>query len=145
MFKKIQLCLVFLFVPLQALKVIPLITKTFPLIKRKIIDKAIHLKVTNNSCAFGHNEDTKTPNYNDKYKSTLLNSKIKTFPPVENLKLSDGIKTRPFLLQLSKLKDLGFNEMHLVGGEPSCHPQLAEIIHILTKDGFSVRSEIHGF
>lgn len=124
----------------------------FPLQIEEFVDRALRLKVTNTcslTCSFCHNEGTEPPS-NTQRTSTLLDVSLLTYlPPVESVNVPDIEDAappckHPFLRQLECYRKLGFNQIHLTGGEPSSHPNLARLISLLTKNQFQVKMTSNG-
>ncbi len=118
-----------------------------------ILDRSLRLKITNQcpfTCKFCHNEGTELPGRSDGRASILLDSSIARFKPVEAVcvpeieDLGDASLSASFIAQLNTYKMLGYNQMHLTGGEPSCHPHLSKLIKILKQNGFTVKMTSNG-
>lgn len=110
----------------------------------QVVDRSVRLKVINDcqwTCNFCHNEGTELPEgANGQYRvSVFLDPNIRNLPPV------GSIKVNPLTLeQLDSLRDLGIDEVHLTGGEPTLHPDLPELVSHLATSGFKVKMTSNG-
>jgi GTP 3',8-cyclase len=114
------------------------------------IDRAFRLKVTNNcpfSCTFCHNEGTELPERGAVSRvSTLLDERA-GLPPVEDVKLRDieDLGSGGFSVgDLKVLQEIGFDSIHLTGGEPTMHRRLEGLIRIFVSQGFKVKMTSNG-
>jgi GTP 3',8-cyclase len=141
------------FVGFHALAMDKLEEITMPEFKYEdIIDGSLRLKVTNMcpfTCKFCHNEGTELPVRSGSRTSILLDPAIDQFEPVGDVKVPDiedmGDKlTISFMAQVNKFKSLGYNQVHLTGGEPSAHPHLGNLVKIFKENGFVVKMTSNG-
>ena len=116
------------------------------------VDRSLRLKVTNLcpfTCNFCHNEGTELPARSGSRTSIMLDPSIAQFDPVEDVKVPDiedmGDELAvSFMSQLDKYKSLGYDQVHLTGGEPSAHLRLPKFVKILKENGFTVKMTSNG-
>lgn len=117
------------------------------------IDRSLRIKVTNAcqfSCKFCHNEGTELPPSGPTRTSTLFDPLFPSCPPIENITVPDieeiaaSLKETSFFEQFDTYKRLGYNEVHLTGGEPTLYSKLPQLITYLTKNGFLVKLTSNG-
>lgn len=105
-------------------------------------DHSVRLKVSNLcqlSCSFCHNEGTELPS-DSKFRSSIFNScKTKILPPLLDVNCDEQL-----LEEISCLKKLGINEIHLTGGEPTTNRALPVIINYLSGKGFIIKMTSNG-
>lgn len=107
-----------------------------------IPDTSIRLKVTNDcqwTCTFCHNEGTEIPANQQKRASVFLDPRAMTMPVVERMSF-----TPETMASIYSLVEVGVEEIHLTGGEPTLHPQLPEIVQRLTEHGLKVKMTTNG-
>lgn len=123
------------------------------LIIEEVIDRSVRIKVTNDcqfSCRFCHNEGTELPHSRARARaSTLLDSVSSLLPPVENIPMPDiedvaACADCDFAGQLKMYQRLGYDEIHLTGGEPTCYARLSQLVNLLVKSGFTVKMTSNG-
>lgn len=119
----------------------------------EVIDRSVRIKVTNDcqfSCRFCHNEGTESPTSGARARaSVFLDSAFRSLPPVENITIPDIEDTAvctgcDFWGQLEMYKRLGYNEIHLTGGEPTCYSRLPQLVKLLVENGFTVKMTSNG-
>ncbi len=109
-----------------------------------VTDNSVRVKVTNDcqwTCTFCHNEGTELPtslNASNRA-SVFLDPTVNSLPMVGDLPFNNQT-----LGKLATLKDIGIDEVHLTGGEPTIHPNLPQLIRELALTGFTVRLTTNG-
>ena len=125
----------------------------FSLKVENFIDRAVRLKVTNNcpfSCEFCHNEGTELPERSGSRISTMIDPSLQSFNPIEDVSVPDIEGSLGYsqgaidMSSLAFLKQLGFEQIHLTGGEPSSHQHLPAIIRFLRQNSFTVKMTSNG-
>lgn len=108
----------------------------------RIRDTSIRFKVNNDcqwACEFCNNEGTEVPENQKKRVSVFLDKSTLELPTVENMPYTTTLMER-----LNFLKEIGINEAHLTGGEPTLHPDLPMIVESLASNGFMVKMTTNG-
>lgn len=118
----------------------------------EVIDRSVRIKVTNDcqfSCKFCHNEGTESPKGSIRARaSKLFDAALASLPPVENITMPDiedvAAAECDFGHHLEMYKRLGYNEIHLTGGEPTCYSRLPHLVKLLVVNGFTVKMTSNG-
>ncbi len=107
-------------------------------------DNSVRIKVETDcqwTCTFCHNEGTELPQTSQGLlrTSAFLDQATRFLPTVHSMDT-----TLATFDQVARLRGLGINEAHLTGGEPTMHPEIAEIITKLSERGFEVKMTTNG-
>ena len=108
----------------------------------RLVDRSLRIKVTNDcqwSCTFCHNEGTEIPRNQLKRASIFLDNKAIVLPSVENMPITAGTIAR-----IATLREMGVDEVHLTGGEPTLHRRLPDFVRGLADYGFKVKMTTNG-
>lgn len=108
----------------------------------RFVDRSVRIKVTNDcqwTCTFCHNEGTEIPRNQPKRASIFLDNNAIMLPPVEIM----PIKAET-IGKIAALREMGIDEVHLTGGEPTLQRLLPDFVRGLTDYGFKVKMTTNG-
>lgn len=109
----------------------------------RIPDNSVRVKVTNEcqwACNFCHNEGTELPSNKTKRVSVFLDENSNLSLPHPKNMTADAETFRRLLV----LREIGIDEIHLIGGELTLNPELSEIVRGFVSNGFKVKLTTNG-